>query len=161
MLDATHVAAGAILGYYFSRYSLEGMTVLSAVVSGACAVIPNFDLFTQRMIFKKKITSPFLADALRRKRLLHCPQFYGVLWLFLRILLPAHRDWIANAFMVGTVSHCLLDLFTAGGISLMYPDKKLYSLSKNESGYPLEMLVLWPILALGIWRMMMWQPPFF
>lgn len=159
MLASTHVAAAAVLGYYVSSYTLIGIPAIYGIVAAGCALIPNADLLTQAAINRKKIRAPKIAAALRRKHLLHSPQFLALIWLLLR-LLPFVDIWVADAFLVGTQSHIFLDLLTEGGAPLLYPDPKLHHLAHLRPGSPFETLILFPILAYGTLRMMLGFSPY-
>lgn len=139
MLPPGHFAGAFLTAKAVSQISPQLDNPYFLLLSTFFGTFPDFDFF---YIFYK--TKKILAsnDHEHRKFVTHSPLVYLVASVFIFVAFP-HISWITIAFLIGTLTHFILDSFTAEGIPWLWPftdknfafAKKLIVYDINEQNF--------------------------
>lgn len=61
--------------------------------------------------------------------------------------------WGGLGFLIGQISHIILDLLNEPGVALLYPNKKRYRLLNFQTGKIADHLILMVMLGLIVWQL--------
>ncbi len=107
--------------------------LLTAAVGGFAALVPDMDKAESKIGNKLGALSEMIESTFGHRGFIHTPILYVVLFL----LMGSLPSFISIGFLVGALSHLVLDTFNRTGIMWLFPlTKKKFSLAsvKTRSG---------------------------
>lgn len=128
MLPPGHLAGGFLAGKLASIWVPELNQPTYLILTTLFGAFPDLDFF---LVFYKK--GKFIADDKINHHDFpsHAPLLYVAIFVIWIVLFP-HTKLIAIAFILGTLSHFVLDTITTEGIWWLYPfSKKKFSLIRD------------------------------
>jgi inner membrane protein len=157
MRGKTHLIAGAGVGLSVLLLTIE--EPITAVASGALAllgsIVPDIDNKKSMVGSKMKITSTITNKIFGHRGITHTPALLIVFFaiIFGCLLGTGNMQFLPLlvGFTMGCASHLLLDMFTKGGIPLLFPlSKKRVKLTPFKTGGIFEILFGIAIAILNI-----------
>lgn len=130
MKGKTHFAAGLAIGLGFLYVlHIRGMTAFISLYEGggiiaaaaAGALVPDIDIPTSSLGSKIKPISKGVNKAFGHRGLFHAPLLYIALYICMTFILPQTAKIYLMSFMLGILSHMILDLLNKAGIPILYP----------------------------------------
>ena len=134
---------------------VENMVVVSAV-SAFSALLPDIDIEGSKVNNKAGIVGKGVSSVFNHRGFIHTPILYIVLYMLMSIVLPKA---VCLGFLIGTLSHLVLDTFNYKGIMWLYPfTKKHYHIASiktrtfGETAFMVAMIIVTAILFIGDFR---------
>lgn len=131
---------------------IENMVVVGAV-SAFSALLPDIDIEGSKVNNKAGILGKGVSAVSTHRGFIHTPILYIVLYFLMSMVVPQS---ICLGFLIGTLSHLLLDTFNYKGIMWLYPlTKKHYHIASiktrtfGETAFMIAMIVISAILFVG------------
>lgn len=131
MLPPGHAAGGYLAAKAVSLYAPALNNPDFLAWTALFAVAPDLDLFygfyrDRKFVVTSEKTNHHLC-------ITHAPIFYLTIFLLWIIFLPQYSLY-AYAFIIGTLSHLIIDTFASDGTAWLYPlSKKLYGPKMDKS----------------------------
>ena len=118
MTYKTHFVGGICAAALTSTVMpVESLAVVTAV-SAVSALVPDLDIEDSKLGRKAGFISKGISRAFGHRGFFHTPILYIVLYLLMSMALPTS---ICLGFLVGTMSHLILDSFNYKGIMWLFP----------------------------------------
>lgn len=135
MTGKSHILLGVATGIMLQRAEFDyyNIFIVGATVIGSMA--PDLDHGKSKISKKVPILSWFVSKVFGHRKFFHSPLIVIILWLLL------HSSFIGRAFVFGFIGHLVQDFLTRGGIPLLYPYKKRFSLPLAKTGGFMEILI--------------------
>ena len=144
MTYKTHFVGGACavaLASTFVEMPIETM-VISTAVSAFSALVPDVDIDGSKINRKLGLLGKGFAAVSHHRGFFHTPILYIVLYFLISVL----SKTIATAFLIGTISHLVLDTFNSKGIMWLWPlTRKHYHIARiktRSTGETVFMIVM-------------------
>ena len=117
MMFKTHLIVGFLIGLILSQTFKHSNEIIFALFVMLAAVFPDIDSV------KSKVGRNFLIGYLfKHTGIFHSVFFAGLITLFIYYL----TNYIfAFAFLIGYLSHIMMDAFTVAGVAFLYPLSKI------------------------------------
>jgi len=144
----THVAGGVALGYVLynnvdalSHYVNDSPTFMVATAGLVIgSLMPDIDIKTSYLSQKTKLVSFFTSKLFKHRGYTH--SIVGVLTFSLLLFFIMEALGFSDgstklftlSFMIGMISHVVLDMFTWSGVKLFYPYDKRVNIGSYRSG---------------------------
>lgn len=118
MTYKTHFVGGICAPIMLSTVMpIENIAVVGAV-SAFSALLPDIDIEGSKVNNKAGIVGKGVSSVFSHRGFIHTPILYVVLYALMSMVLP---QAICLGFLIGTISHLVLDTFNYKGIMWMYP----------------------------------------
>ncbi len=148
MLWRSHFLAGASAGAWLAAGARPETLALAAGVAGVAALLPDID--SPRSYIGSKVPASVAVKLVAGHRgvfhsLLAAVAFGLAFFLYLHFKARAYM-FLAFPFVLGYISHLLLDALTPGGVPFLWPLKFRFSLPLLGTGSLFERWVLTPAL---------------
>lgn len=150
MTYRTHIVGGVLASLLVTKaYGQMGVLdfVIASGVGGFCSMIPDIDHEGSKLGRRIPKISKALSNHLGHRGLTHAPIIYILAYVFMRN--QGLYISIALGFLVGALSHLLLDMFNSMGVPLFLPVSKqrfrvarIRTRSKGESIF-CKVLMVW------------------
>ena len=109
---------------------MDNMVVVGAV-SAFSALIPDIDIEGSKVNNKAGIVGKGVSSVFSHRGFIHTPLLYIALYFLMSMILP---QAICLGFLIGTLSHLVLDTFNYKGIMWLYPlTKKHYHIASIKT----------------------------
>ncbi len=152
MTYKTHFVGGICASIMLSAVMpIENIVVVGAV-SAFSALLPDIDIEGSKVNNKAGIVGKGISTISKHRGFIHTPILYIALYILMARFLP---QTICMGFLIGTMSHLILDSFNSMGIMWLYPlSKKYYHIasiktrSTGEIAFMIIMIVLVLLLCL-------------
>lgn len=120
MTYKTHFVGGICAGAVVSSVmNIEPVAVPAFIIASAVAsLVPDVDIKGSKMNNKMGIVGKAVSATSSHRGFYHTPILYIVLYFLMGIVLP---ESIAFGFLVGAMSHLVLDTFNSKGIMWFWP----------------------------------------
>lgn len=120
MTYKTHFVGGICAGAVVSSViNVESIAVPAFIIASAVAsLVPDVDIKGSKMNNKMGIVGKAVSATSNHRGFYHTPILYIVLYFLMGIVLP---ESIAFGFLVGAMSHLVLDTFNSKGIMWFWP----------------------------------------
>ena len=130
MRGPAHLTFGIFNGYMLTQVMQPNFPIggVMVAVSAVASLVPDIDSRNSIISHKLPIISFITRIFFGHRTFFHSSLFLLILYVFLH-----HSIW-GISFIVGYGGHLLQDLFTKGGLPLLYPIKKTFHLSPFETG---------------------------
>lgn len=135
MTGKSHILLGAAVGIVMQEKSLGVLNLFLTGASILGSMAPDLDHMKSKISRKVPVLSWLISTVFGHRGLLHSPLMVVILWIVL------HNLPFGNVFVYGYIGHLFQDFFTKGGIPLLYPYKKRYSLPLVKTGGFMEYLL--------------------
>ena len=131
MTYKTHFVGGACAVALTSVIMpMENMVVVGAV-SAFSALLPDIDIEGSKVNNKAGIVGKGVSSVFTHRGFIHTPVLYVVLYILMSMVLP---EAVCLGFLIGTLSHLVLDTFNYKGIMWLYPlTKKHYHIASIKT----------------------------
>lgn len=167
----THIVGGAALGYVIynnvdmlSNYVNDSPTFMVATAGLVIgSLMPDIDIKTSYMSKKARPVSFFTSKLFKHRGYTHSivgVTTFSILLFFLMEMLgfsSVTTKLFSLSFMIGMISHVLLDLVTWGGVTLFYPYNKRIHLGKLRNDimpYSISELIIGIVLVVVAYKNM-------
>ncbi len=131
---------------------IENMVVVGAV-SAFSALLPDIDIEGSKVNNKAGIVGKGVSSVFSHRGFIHTPVLYVVLYILMSMVLPKA---VCLGFLIGTLSHLVLDTFNYKGIMWLYPlTKKHYHIASiktrtfGETAFMFAMIAVTAFLFIG------------
>ncbi len=109
---------------------MEDIAIVAAV-SAFSALLPDIDIEGSKVNNKAGLIGKGISSAFNHRGFIHTPILYIVLYYLTTLILPAN---ICLGFLIGTISHLVIDSFNYTGIMWLYPfTKKHYHIASIKT----------------------------
>lgn len=146
MLFKTHLAFGLLVGLIILPYANPSSKFMFLFVVIAASIMPDIDQPNSKISNQIPILPKLLSIFVKHRGIFHSIFFAillsGLFWYFIN-----HSYGVA--FIVGYMSHLLIDGFTKSGINFLHPFGKLHLSGFIETGTTAEWIIFL-IILLGI-----------
>lgn len=131
MTYKTHFIGGVCAPIMLSAVMpIENIAVVGAV-SAFSALIPDIDIEGSKINNKAGVVGKGVSAVSKHRGFIHTPILYIVLYALMSMVLP---QAICMGFLIGTMSHLVLDTFNYKGIMWLYPfTKKHYHIARIKT----------------------------
>lgn len=159
MQGKTHIVGGLAAGLLTAGYAASydptlaptdaaGLAVcLCASVVGSLA--PDIDLHASKAGHAAGAMSWVIQLLFGHRTLFHSPLLVLILYVALNQLFPAYHTYIIY-FLVGMISHLVLDMCNKKGIPLLYPFPKRFHIASIKTGSAGESVVALLLLCSSV-----------
>lgn len=162
MRGHTHIAGGLALATLSLTmlehqtnigFTKENMIILSVYGSAAVlgSLLPDIDIKGSKISNKNKIASFIIRTFFGHRGFTHSMLCYALLSMgvfFLSGMIPGgYGGYITKGFMIGYLSHLILDMLNPMGVPLLFPNKKMVSIAGIKTGGFLENFVFLGLCA--------------
>ena len=148
MTYKTHFVGGVCATAIASTVMPVENIAVVGVVSAFSALLPDIDIEGSKVNNKAGIVGKGVSSVFNHRGFIHTPILYIVLYALMSMVLP---QAICLGFLIGTMSHLVLDTFNNKGIMWLYPlTKKHYhigSIKTRTTGESVFMIVMIVISA--------------
>ena len=96
---------------------IENLAVVGAV-SAVSAFLPDIDIEGSKVNNKAGIVGKGISSVSKHRGFIHTPILYIALYYVMSMFLPMS---VCQGFLIGTISHLILDTFNYKGIMWLYP----------------------------------------
>jgi inner membrane protein len=127
----THFVAGLAAGL------LVTTEPAALIVSGVSALIPDIDIPTSKVGRASPVVSTIVNIAFGHRGLFHSLLATGLAYLLVLKLFPAYSIY----FLVGYLSHLMLDCLTPAGVPLLWPIPFRFRVPIIKTGSVLEIIL--------------------
>lgn len=130
MLPPGHIAGGYLTGKLGALFIPALNTPELLVLTAFFGFVPDLDFFfafgkTKKFVITEEETNHHLY-------ITHAPIFYIAIFILWLIIFP-ESELYAYTFILGTLSHLLIDTFASDGTLWLYPfSKKLYGIKLDQ-----------------------------
>ncbi len=123
MTYGTHIAGGVCAALLVNTVAPIDNIALVTAVSAFSALIPDIDKADSKLGRKLGPVSSWIEGTFGHRGLFHTPILYVALYFLMSFLLPISFEWITLGFLIGTISHLVLDSFNSknSGVKWLYP----------------------------------------
>ncbi len=149
MTYKTHFVGGICAAALTSTIMpVESLAVVTAV-SAVSALVPDLDIEDSKLGRKAGLVSKGISRAFGHRGFFHTPILYIALYFLMSMALPTS---ICLGFLIGTMSHLVLDSFNYKGIMWLYPltKKHFHIASVKTRGFG-ETMFLILMVALSVY----------
>lgn len=149
MTYKTHFVGGICAAALTSTIMpVESLAVVTAV-SAVFALVPDLDIEDSKLGRKAGLVSKGISRAFGHRGFFHTPILYIALYFLMSMALPTS---ICLGFLIGTMSHLVLDSFNYKGIMWFYPltKKHFHIASVKTRGFG-ETMFLILMVALSVY----------
>lgn len=149
MTYKTHFVGGICAAALTSTVMpVESLAVVTAV-SAISALIPDLDIEDSKLGRKAGFVSKGISRAFGHRGFFHTPILYIVLYFLMSMVLPTY---ICLGFIIGTMSHLILDSFNYKGIMWLYPlTKRHFHIASIRTRGFCETMFLILMVALSVY----------
>lgn len=143
MTYRTHIIGGVLAALLISK-GMGDIALLDTVnmlgVSTFAAITPDMWQIARKQGRRKPRETKELTRVLEQSGVTHAPLVYGVLFIImLGVNIPIT---VSLGFLVGAISHILLDMFNIEGVPLMLPiTRKRYHITDIKRGSGVEVKI--------------------
>ncbi len=124
MTYKTHLLGGIIAG------AIVGINPVGVAVAGVASLLPDIDTPHSKLGGKIKPISRVLNMTLGHRGVLHSLLGTAIFYILAMLIIPEYSLY----FLVGYLSHILLDALTIQGVPLLYPTPKKLRLPLFNTG---------------------------
>lgn len=146
MTGRTHLTFGigiGLIGMATCHLVTGDINASSSILAG-CAIgslFPDLDIPNSTISKYIPIIPNIINKMFGHRNFFHSPIFLLLLYFLLSYFFPKHI-FLIYGFIIGFISHLLLDTFNKGGIPLLYPfSRKRFNLFSVKSGSKNELLI--------------------
>ena len=149
MTYKTHFIGGICAAALTSTIMPVDSVVLTTVVSAVSALIPDLDIEDSKLGRKAGVVSKGISRAFGHRGFFHTPILYIVLYVLMNMFLPT---FVSLGFLIGTMSHLILDSFNYKGIMWLYPlTKRHYHIASIKTRGLGETMFLIVMVGLSVY----------
>lgn len=149
MTYKTHFIGGICAAALNSTIMPVESVVLTTVVSAVSALVPDLDIEDSKLGRKAGLVSKGISRAFGHRGFFHTPILYIVIYILMNMFLPT---FLSMGFLVGTMSHLILDSFNYKGIMWLYPlTKRHYHIASIKTRGFGETMFLIAMVALSVY----------
>lgn len=148
MTYKTHFVGGACAAVITSAVMpIENIAVVGAI-SAVSALLPDIDIKGSKVNNKAGIVGKGVSAVFSHRGFIHTPILYVVLYFLMSMVLPMS---ICQGFLVGTLSHLVLDTFNSKGIMWLYPiTRKHFHVAKIKTRGVGETVFMFAMIAFAV-----------
>lgn len=149
MTYKTHFVGGICAAALTSTVMpVESLAVVTAV-SAVSALVPDLDIEDSKLGRRAGFVSKGISRAFGHRGFFHTPILYIVLYFLMSMVLPTY---ICLGFLIGTMSHLILDSFNYKGIMWLYPlTKRHYHIASIKTRGIGETIFLIAMVVLSVY----------
>jgi inner membrane protein len=136
----THCVAGLAAGLLITTEPA------ALIVSGVSALIPDIDIPTSKVGRAFPILSTIINIAFGHRGIFHSLLAAGLIYLLVLKLFPAYSIY----FLIGYLSHLLLDCLTPAGVPLLWPISYRFRVPIIKTGSVMELILFVCIATLFV-----------
>ena len=149
MTYKTHFIGGICAAALTSTIMPVESVVLTTVVSAVSALVPDLDIEDSKLGRKAGFISKGISRAFGHRGFFHTPILYIALYFLMSMALPMN---ICLGFLIGTMSHLILDSFNYKGIMWLYPlTKRHYHIASIKTRGFGETMFLIAMVGLSVY----------
>ena len=148
MTYKTHFVGGiCAAGIVGAVMPIENIAVVAGV-SAFSALLPDIDIEGSKVNNKAGIVGKGVTSIFSHRGFIHTPILYVVLYALMSMVLP---QAICLGFLIGTMSHLILDTFNYKGIMWLYPfSKKHYHIASIKTRTTMETIFMAIMIAITL-----------
>ena len=148
MTYKTHFVGGACVPIMLGAVMpIENIAVVS-VVSAFSALLPDIDIEGSKVNNKAGIVGKGVSSVFSHRGFIHTPILYVVLYALMSMVLP---QVICLGFLIGTISHLVLDTFNYKGIMWLYPlSRKHFHIASIKTRTTMETVFMAIMIAITL-----------
>ena len=148
MTYKTHFIGGACAPIILSAVMpIENIAVVAGV-SAFSALLPDIDIEGSKVHNKAGIVGKGVTSIFSHRGFIHTPILYIVLYALMSMVLP---QAICLGFLIGTISHLVLDTFNYKGIMWMYPfSRKHFHIASIKTRTTMETIFMAVMIAITL-----------
>ena len=148
MTYKTHFIGGACAPIILSAVMpIENIAVVTGV-SAFSALLPDIDIEGSKVHNKAGIVGKGVTSIFSHRGFIHTPILYVVLYALMSMVLP---QAICLGFLIGTISHLVLDTFNYKGIMWMYPfSRKHFHIASIKTRTTMETIFMAVMIAITL-----------
>jgi inner membrane protein len=148
MTYKTHFIGGACAPIMLSAVMpIENIAVVAGV-SAFSALLPDIDIEGSKVHNKAGIVGKGVTSIFSHRGFIHTPILYVVLYALMSMVLP---QAICLGFLIGTISHLVLDTFNYKGIMWMYPfSRKHFHIASIKTRTTMETIFMAVMIAITL-----------
>ena len=148
MTYKTHFIGGACAPIILSAVMpIENIAVVAGV-SAFSALLPDIDIEGSKVHNKAGIVGKGVTSIFSHRGFIHTPILYVVLYALMSMVLP---QAICLGFLIGTISHLVLDTFNYKGIMWMYPfSRKHFHIASIKTRTTMETIFMAVMIAITL-----------
>ena len=149
MTYKTHFVGGICAAALTSTIMpVESLAVVTAV-SAVSALVPDLDIEDSKLGRKAGVVSKGISRAFGHRGFFHTPILYIVIYILMNMFLP---KFLSLGFLIGTMSHLVLDSFNYKGIMWLYPlTKRHYHIASIKTRGFGETMFLIAMVGLSVY----------
>ena len=148
MTYKTHFVGGiCAAGIVGAVMPIENIAVVAGV-SAFSALLPDIDIEGSKVNNKAGIVDKGVSSVFSHRGFIHTPILYVVLYVLMSMVLP---QAICLGFLIGTISHLVLDTFNYKGIMWMYPlSRKHFHIASIKTRTTMETVFMAIMIAITL-----------
>ena len=148
MTYKTHFIGGICTPIMLSTVMpIENIAVVAGV-SAFSALLPDIDIEGSKVHNKAGIVGKGVTSIFSHRGFIHTPILYVVLYALMSMVLP---QAICLGFLIGTISHLVLDTFNYKGIMWMYPfSRKHFHIASIKTRTTMETIFMAIMIAITL-----------
>ena len=148
MTYKTHFVGGACAPIMLGAVMpIENIAVVS-IVSAFSALLPDIDIEGSKVNNKAGIVGKGVSSVFSHRGFIHTPILYVLLYALMSMVLP---QAICLGFLIGTISHLVLDTFNYKGIMWMYPlSRKHFHIASIKTRTTMEIVFMAIMIAITL-----------
>ena len=148
MTYKTHFVGGICAAALTSTIMpVESLAVVTAV-SAVSALVPDLDIEDSKLGRKAGLVSKGISRAFGHRGFFHTPILYIALYFLMSMVLPMS---VCLGFLIGTMSHLILDSFNYKGIMWMYPfSRKHFHIASIKTRTTMETIFMAVMIAITL-----------
>ena len=148
MTYKTHFIGGVCAPIILSAVMpIENIAVVTGV-SAFSALLPDIDIEGSKVHNKAGIVGKGVTSIFSHRGFIHTPILYVVLYALMSMVLP---QAICLGFLIGTISHLVLDTFNYKGIMWMYPfSRKHFHIASIKTRTTMETIFMAVMIAITL-----------
>lgn len=148
MTYKTHFIGGVCAPIMLSAVMpIENIAVVAGV-SAFSALLPDIDIEGSKVHNKAGIVGKGVTSIFSHRGFIHTPILYVVLYALMSMVLP---QAICLGFLIGTISHLVLDTFNYKGIMWMYPfSRKHFHIASIKTRTTMETIFMAVMIAITL-----------
>ena len=148
MTYKTHFIGGVCAPIMLSAVMpIENIAVVAGV-SAFSALLPDIDIEGSKVHNKAGIVGKGVTSIFSHRGFIHTPILYVVLYALMSMVLP---QAICLGFLIGTISHLVLDTFNYKGIMWMYPfSRKHFHIASIKTRTTMETIFMAIMIAITL-----------
>ena len=148
MTYKTHFIGGVCAPIMLSAVMpIENIAVVTGV-SAFSALLPDIDIEGSKVHNKAGIVGKGVTSIFSHRGFIHTPILYVVLYALMSMVLP---QAICLGFLIGTISHLVLDTFNYKGIMWMYPfSRKHFHIASIKTRTTMETIFMAVMIAITL-----------